>query len=374
MLGQRRSTAHIAVRTHTVAATRVALSLFTLCAAVTTATLATVTLTPAAPASAAPAPMDGYVWGWQPANPNYFPATGYEYNSAGGAIQILRPAVGTYQVRFLGMAGRGGVAHVSAYGSNHLCTVTSYGPSVLDEVVNIRCYDTAGAAVDTAFVANVTNRTDGGSHGYLWSSDPMPPAFGYTPPEQWSFDSAGQPIVVYRSGVGRYQVELGAFAQDSPALWASGYLRVTPYGAGAKHCQVLDPSLFMNPDLIEVRCYDDTGFGVDTRFTLTYSRKLQSASATVDLSGLAPVFDGWTNPGGAPTFTELGVGDYLVTFPGAAAPRGHVMAAMMGTPPMFCNIHAWWPSLGAEKVWIRCYDGGVGIPTPAMMLNVGYRA
>jgi hypothetical protein len=334
---------------------------------------AAVTVVPSGPAAAAPAAIEGYVWGWQPANPNYISATGYEYNSAGGAVQILRPAVGTYQVRFLGMAGPGGVAHVSGYGSNRLCTIVSYGPSGADEVVNLRCYTTAGALVDSAFVAHVTNRTDGASLGYLWSNDPTPPPAGNIPPAQWSFDSAGQPIVVYRSAVGRYQVDLGAFAQDSPGLWENGYLRVTPYGAAARHCQVLDPDLVADPDLIEVRCYDDTGFGVDTRFTLTYSRKVLSASATVDLVPAIPVLDGWSNlAGGAPTFTELGVGDYLLTFPSAGVPRGHAMGAIMGTPPMFCNIHAWWPSLGAENIRIRCYDGNVGIPTPAVMLNVGF--
>lgn len=323
-------------------------------------------------AQAAPPPsIEGYVWGWQPMNANYFPVTGYEYNSSGGAIQILRPAVGTYQVRFLGMAGTGGVAHASAYGANHLCTVSSYGPSMADEVVNVRCFTTAGAAVDTAFVANVSNRK-GAYHGYLWSSDPTPPAAGYVPPALYSYDSAGQQIVVYRSAAGRYQVHLGAFAQDSAGLWASGYLRATAYGPGAKHCQVLDPDLVPDPALLEVRCYDDTGFNVDTRFTLTYSRKVMSASATVDLSGAMPALDGWSNKaGGAPTVTELAVGSYLLTFPDAGVPRGHAIGAVMGTPPMFCNIHAWWPSNGSQNIWIRCYDGNVGVGTPAIMLNVG---
>ncbi|HZN19846.1 MAG TPA: hypothetical protein VFB84_16925 [Micromonosporaceae bacterium] len=325
--------------------------------------------------AAAVAPVEGYVWAWQPANPGYIAATGYEYSSTGGAVQVLRPAVGTYQVRFLGMAGAGGVAHAGAYGTNHLCTVSSYGPSLGDEVVNVRCFTTAGAAVDTRFVAHVTNRKDGTSRGYLWNDDPTPPAAGHTPPAAWSYDSAGQPIVVYRSAVGRYQVQLGAFAQDSPALWASGQLRATAYGSSARHCQVLDPDLVADPDLIEVHCHDDTGFNVDTRFTLTYSRKVLSASATVDLTGALPVLDGWSNTaGGAPTVAELGVGDYLVSFPNAAVPRGHATAAIMGTPPMFCTVQAWWPDAGVERIRVRCYDGNVGIPTPAVLLNVGFIA
>jgi hypothetical protein len=124
--------------------------------------------------------MEGYVWGSEPLNPNYFPNTGYEYNSAGGRIQILRHGIGRYQVRFYDMAGRGGVAHVSAYGSDKVCSVASWGPSEGDEVVYLRCFATGtGAAADTRFIVHVTNRTDGPARGYLLSSDPMPPAGGY---------------------------------------------------------------------------------------------------------------------------------------------------------------------------------------------------
>jgi hypothetical protein len=38
-------------------------------------------------AAAVDPPMEGYVWGWDSSNPDYFSTTGYEYNSAGGRIQ-----------------------------------------------------------------------------------------------------------------------------------------------------------------------------------------------------------------------------------------------------------------------------------------------
>ncbi|MCI0687287.1 MAG: hypothetical protein L0Y54_08630, partial [Sporichthyaceae bacterium] len=154
--------------------------------------LVAVSVSTAGPAHAGPAaelpiggevpPIEGYVWANQPANPDYLPATGYDYNSAGGAVQVLRSAVGVYQVRFLGMAGSGGVAHVSAYGNNNVCTVSSWVPSLGDEAVNVRCFTPTGAPADSRFIAHVTNRTDGTSRGYLWSNDATPPAGGYTPP------------------------------------------------------------------------------------------------------------------------------------------------------------------------------------------------
>ncbi len=361
--------AQLSVKAHTALATRFA-TLIALLAVAATAMLAAAT-----PAVAAPRPVEGYVWGWQPANPNYYPMTGYEYNSAGGKVQIVRPAAGTYQVRFHGMAGTGGIAHVSAYGAARLCAVANYGPSGTDQVLNLRCYDMAGALVDTAFVAHVTNRTDGAVLGYLWSNDPTPPVTGNVPPAQWSYDSTGQPIVVYRSAVGHYRVELGAFAQDSGGDWEDGFLRVTPYGAGARHCQVKNPAWAADPEVLEVDCFNDTGLATDTRFTFTYSRDVLSASATVDNLGGAPVVAGWTNSaGGAPAAAEVGEGDYVITFPDAGVPRGFALGSVISTPPMFCTIHSWWPSAGDQNVRVRCYDGGNGDPNPGMFVNVGFIA
>jgi hypothetical protein len=337
-----------------------------------------------APAQAGPPPppaIEGYVWGNEPANPNYFPATGYEHNSAGGAIQIIRNVVGVYQVRFLGMAGTGGVAHASAYGSNAVCTVGAYGPRLADEWVYVRCFDTDGDPVDTRFVANVTNRQPAGaSFGYLWNDNPTPPVGGHVPPAQWSYDSAGKPIVVHRSAVGHYEVELGAFAQDSPGPWANGSLRVTAYGTSSRHCQVLDPDFVPDHERAWVLCFDDTGYAVDTRFTLTYARGVTPlgavgprATATVEHLVAVPALRGWTNTaGGAPAAAELALGSYLVSFPNTGAPRGHAIASIMGTPPMYCNIHAWWSAAGTEHVWLRCYDGGIGVPTPAVLFNVAF--
>lgn len=319
------------------------------------------------------APIEGYAWGWQPANPSYTALTGYEYNSTGGAVQILRPAVGRYQVRFIGMAGSGGVAHVSAYGANNICTVSSWGPSSGDEVVNVRCFTAAGAAVDSRFIAHVTNRTDGASRGYLWSSDATPPAGGYLPPTQYSYDSTGQPVAVHPSGVGRYAVELGAFALDIAGAWTSGALRVTAYGTAAVTCQVSDPAMFVNPEVLRVHCFDVTGSAVNSRFALSYTRGVVPVSATVDNYSPPASAAGWSSPAGsAPVVIEYDDGDYLVSFPGAGTPGGHAFAHVMATPPMFCVIHSWTVVLGAQNLRVRCYQPGGGEPNPAVLFTVGF--
>jgi hypothetical protein len=335
------------------------------------------------PAQAVTPVVAGFVYASQPANMAYFAATGYEYNSAGMPIQILRPAVGTYQVKFFGMAAPGGVAHVSGYLSNSLCTVASWAPVAADLSVQVRCYNNAGALVDSRFVLNFTNRKPAGvNFGYLWNDNAVPGVGGHTPAAAYSYDSAGLPITVYRSAVGSYQVDLGAFKADIPAPWAAGYLRITPYASAARHCQALDPALVADPSLIEVRCYDDTGFAVDTRFTLTYARKTPMlggsgarTTATVDLSGVVPVMRGWTNSyGGAPTATEIVPGTYQIVIPNAGHPKGHAIASIMGTPPMYCTIQSWWQNMGDEYLLVSCYDGNVGVPNPAVLLNVSFIA
>ncbi len=318
-------------------------------------------------------PIEGYVWGWQPANPNYISATGYEYNSAGGAVQIIRSAAGIYQVRFLGMAGIGGAAHVSAYGNNFICAVSSWGPSLGDEVVNLRCFTSAGVPADSRFVAHVTNRTDGAARGYLWSNDSTPPLGGYAPSAQYSFDSTGQPITVFGSGVGSYAVDLGAFGDDSAGLWMSGALRVTAYGPSAAHCQVLDPAVFVDPEVLRVRCYGPTGLAVNTRFVLSYTREVVPVSATVDNYVIPPVVAGWSSSGGiAPSVSDLGIGDYLISFPAAGTPGGHAFAHIMGTPPMYCVIQSWIVNGGAMKLRVRCFDPGGGAPNPGVLVNAGF--
>jgi hypothetical protein len=252
-----------------------------------------------------------------------------------------------------------------------------------DQIVNIRCYNNAGALVDSRFVVNFTNRKPAGvNFGYLWNDNPVPGVAGHTPAAAYSYDSAGLPITVYRSAVGSYQVDLGAFKDDIPAPWAAGYLRITPYGSAARHCQALDPAFAADPSLIEVRCYDDTGFGVDTRFTLTYARRAAMlggsgprTTATVDLSGPVPVMRGWTNSyGGAPTATVIVPGTYQIVIPNAGHPKGHAIASIMGTPPMYCTIQSWWQNMGDEYLLVSCFDGNVGVPNPAVLLNVAFIA
>jgi hypothetical protein len=85
---------------------------------------------------------------------------------------------------------------------------------------------------------------------------------------------------------------------------------------------------------------------------------------------------GWTNTGGgSPTFSVIDEGSYQIDFPNAGVPKGHAIAQIMGTAPMYCTIQAWWATGdGWEHLWIRCFDPSNGDPNPAALVNVGFIA
>ena len=235
----------------------------------------------------------------------------------------------------------------------------------------MRCFTAAGVPADTRFIASVTNRNDGAARGYLWNSDSTPPAGGYVPLAQYAFDSTGQQITVFPDGVGGYAVELNAFGQDIGGAWMSGALRVTAYGTAPVTCQATDPALFADPEVLRVHCYDTSGNAVNSRFALSYTRGVVLDSATVDNYDMVPTIVGSSGP--VPSAIALDIdGDYQVTFPGAGMAGGHAFAMIMGTPPMFCNIHSWTVSLGDLRLRVRCYQPGGGQLNPGMLVNVGF--
>lgn len=318
---------------------------------------------------------EGYVWAHQPDVASYVVTTGYEYNSTGGQVQVYRDGVGVYRVRFAGLAMSGGVAHATAYGSanSDFCTVQSWVQSVPDLLLRVRCFDETGAPADTRFVANVTNQQPvAGTFLYLWANQAVP-AGPYQPSATYSYDSAGEPITVSRTGVGRYRIEATSISDTFPADFWNGHFDATAYGTSPVRCEVLEPQP-ADPPYAPVNCYDVDGAWVDSRFTLTFSlgvsllgSAVSHASAVVRPNPAAPPdVLGWSNPaGGAPTATELAEGWYRVTFPGLGVLNGHVSIGMFGSPPAYCNVGAWWQSAGSEVISVGCFDAATHDPTVA---------
>ncbi len=97
----------------------------------------------------------GYAWANDPASASYTPSTTYSFSSSGGAVTATRSGTGVYAITFAGLGGNGvagGNVQVTSYGagSEH-CKVASWGSSSANFAVNIRCFNAAGAAVDSRY-------------------------------------------------------------------------------------------------------------------------------------------------------------------------------------------------------------------------------
>lgn len=86
----------------------------------------------------------------KPKAANYTAPAPYAFNSKGKAISILRGSVGNYTVILTGMPA-GGAAIVTPFGTGTAkCQLSSLGTKVPMKAI-VRCFNTAGSAVDAKF-------------------------------------------------------------------------------------------------------------------------------------------------------------------------------------------------------------------------------
>jgi hypothetical protein len=333
--------------------------------------MVTVALLPAGPATAVPGPVDGYVWANEPSTANYTISHAWAHNSSGGDITIHRVSVGVYHVRFVGMAVPGGVAHARPYGSGStaICVVASFGRSSGDQLVKVRCFDSAGVPADTRFVASFTNQTAAaGTFAYLRADQPSPPIdVPYSPSATYSYDSTGTGPQVWRQSVGVYMMLIGTVDAHYPMDHHDGVYQVTAYGTDPVRCEVHGENDEM-PTPIAVFCVDANGAATDTRFAVTYAHStsllgtgVQAANAHFRYFSADPTtwfLEGFWNAGGAPSLTRSGVGRYHVIFPGVALSGGYTTAGARGNPFTYCHVASW--SSGAVNV--HCFDSTTDLP------------
>jgi hypothetical protein len=100
----------------------------------------------------------GHAWADQPATASYAPSDNYEYisiNASTSHVAASRSAVGTYALVYPELASTGSSALVTAYGStSDYCKVASWLGSADGTMVNVRCFNAAGAPVDSRFISN----------------------------------------------------------------------------------------------------------------------------------------------------------------------------------------------------------------------------
>jgi len=299
----------------------------------------------------------GYVWVDQPAN-TYTASTAYQYNSSGGAIDITHSATGVYQVRFVGLADPGGVAHAQAYGpTSNYCAIMSWSDAGSDQTVSVRCYDAAGSLADSRFTANFAVGSMGAARfSYLWADQPGSTA-KYKPRAEYRYDAVSSSgITVQRTNAGRYEVFLPAAGPQLAGAWT---FQVTAYGSPAL-CKLAGFSASNRK--AQVACRNAAGSFQDTRFALTFASSGSLVGRTDRPYGaFSEANDGVENPS---------TGNYSIRVPGLGQDKGQAVAVARGTFSTYCHV-AGWNAAGADlDVDIVCFNPGGAAASSSFELAV----
>jgi len=98
---------------------------------------------------------------------------------------------------------------------------------------------------------------------YAWANNAS--AAAYKPSLPYSYNSAGGPITITRSGQGTYAVRFAGLGGNGIV---GGNVQLTPYGSGHEHCRVHNWSSGGTDFIVNVRCSNTLGVADDTQFTI----------------------------------------------------------------------------------------------------------
>jgi hypothetical protein len=302
-----------------------------------------------------------YAWVDDPYSATSTPAIGYRYNSGGGAISVTRLGTGDHRVDFVGMASQGangGNAQVTAYGtSNEWCLVDSWGP----DQVRVRCFDPAGAPVDTPFTVALhrTPRLPFPSQ-YAFALASQSLLSGYDAPSSTSWNAGGGPVHLSRSSTGTYQVEWPGMDEVGIDL---GIVLVSAYDSGDGYCKIASWS----SSGADVRCFDATGSLSDRAYNVLYLKPDEGTPGVAYAWANQPTTTLYTAPaaysynptGGDIQIERLAEGVYIVTFEGYGATipdEGHAQVTAYGTSSDYCIVNSFSNYPSDDIVSVECRD------------------
>jgi hypothetical protein len=302
--------------------------------------------------------------------------------TAGRRATAAHNSTGSYTVRLPAVGFSVGIAHATSYstvrrrsspaGDGHSCAVAGYRAAGVDELVDVRCHDLNGAAVDVQFDVFFTAPNTGSAPYASVRYDP-PGGAGTVSPVRNSgtWNTAGGDNHVYQQATGRWRVELSgaALAADN------GYAHVTAYGTGAPaRCQPEStrPAPAGTGLELTVACYAINAGAVqpvNSGWALSYARgaglhhdaSVPAAYATTTGDPANPAIDGrhsWASTGESPALARLGVGTYRVTYNTIGTPDDAPQVTAVGAVPRYCRL-TWWDSFTAPpqvSIDIYCYD------------------
>ncbi|MCH7975235.1 MAG: T9SS type A sorting domain-containing protein [Bacteroidetes bacterium] len=305
--------------------------------------------------------VQGYVWADQPSSGNYTPDPTYSYNSSGGAVEIDRSSVGTYAVTFFGLGpvAGGGNVQVTARidGGPARCNIASWESTGPDLLISIRCYDPAGALVDTPYDVLFTS-TAGGISGfaYAWANDAG--SASYTPNADFSYNGGGGAITATRSGVGVYTMTFVGIAGAS-----GGHYQVSAYGNGSAFCSHDG----WDAETVFIECFNAAGSPANVRYTVLYVETTDVvdglgyawANEPASASYSPNAFYAYNSKGGGITATRSSAGDYRMTFSdlvGTAGAGGHVQVSSDSGSAVYCSTVGWGSDSPDFVVDVFCFD------------------
>jgi hypothetical protein len=301
------------------------------------------------------ASQSAYVWSYT-AGASYTAVGSYQFNSSGGSIKVTHLGTGQYRVSFAGLgASAGGVAHAQAYGNNaYYCTVDRWFPSGGAMNIDIRCFNSAAALVDTQLLANFARGSEGSARfSYLWANDAG--AVGvYSPSATYRYDAVDSAATtVQRLSTGRYEVYLAA---AGPVLSGPNWIfQITAYGT-AYRCK--EAGYLAATRRATVECRTNAGVLADSRFSLSF------ASNASILGRTSPAFYVGVGVAGGPV-SNPSTGVYIYRLLGLPAEaRGHVVAQGALSDTTYCHTFSWYVSAAELVAKVVCFAPG-GAPSNA---------
>lgn len=205
--------------------------------------------------------------------------------------------------------------------------------------------------------------------GFVWANDPT--AALYTPSAAYNYNST-DPLDPVNTVARTVDATGPLYTVRFPDLGLTGgTVQVTAYGSGSVACQVQSWSPLGDDQLVRVRCFDNAGTAVNSRFTVAYTNVENPVNGELGYvwsNNAAPTLHSAYTPsptyqansgGGTNTITRSSTGVYSVHMPGLGNPATtHVQVTPYGSEPARCVTPGWGYNVAgnAQDATVRCYS------------------
>lgn len=189
------------------------------------------------------------------------PAT-YSYNDAGSTNAVTRLGVGRYRAFLNGLSSGNASVHVTAYGTGpEHCAIESYWSGA---TVYVRCFDAAGALVDSRFSLHFTNSAPRagmvGGHAYINGATSAPSSLQTN--ERW-LACGSAPVTVAGYQTVTYP---DTYPQASFPITSL----TTAYGTSGAYCKIAQWAQSGTGYWVRTQCYSPAGAPVTGPFVSSF--------------------------------------------------------------------------------------------------------